>query len=48
MAKEKHMGVNVGDDSVYLAGIPRGKDLEELLGALAARGVKLGKTSWRE
>lgn len=48
MAQEKPMGVSVGDDSVYFTGIPRGKDLEELRGALAARGVKLGKTSWRE
>lgn len=48
MAGKKYMGVNAGDDSLYLTGIPRGKDLEDLRGALAARGVKLGRTSWRE
>lgn len=48
MSQDKHMGVSVDDDAVYLTGIPREQDLEKLRKALASRGVNLGKMSWRE
>jgi len=35
-------------ESVYLSGIPREGDLGKLLDAMKARGVSLGKVSWRE
>lgn len=47
VSKEKRMDVNVSEDSVYLSGIPREHDLEQLRKALASRGVILGKMSWR-
>lgn len=46
--QEKHMDVSITKDALYLAGIPREHDLEQLRKALASRGVNVGKLSWRE
>jgi len=44
----KHIDISVLSESVYLSGIPREGDLGKLLDAMKARGVSLGKVSWRE
>jgi anaerobic ribonucleoside-triphosphate reductase activating protein len=48
LCRDKQMSVSVGDDAVYITGIPREHDLDKLRKALASRGVNLGKVSWRE
>jgi len=44
----KRMDVSVWAESLYLSGIPRAGDLGKLRDAMKARGVNLGKVSWRE
>ena len=44
----KHMDVSVLAEALYLSGIPRKGDLGKLRDAMKARGVNLGKVSWRE
>lgn len=46
-SQKKHMDVSVTEDVLYLSGIPREHDLEQLRQALAIRGVNMGKLSWR-
>lgn len=45
---KKKMDISVLPESVYLSGIPREGDLGKLWDAMKARGVSLGKLSWRE
>lgn len=45
---KKHIDISVFLNSVYLSGIPREGDLAKLRNAMKARGVSLGKASWRE
>ena len=47
VSQEKHMDVSVTEDSLYLSGIPREHDLEQLRMALASRGVNVRNLSWR-